>query len=630
MYRSVPSRLLFPVVWLALVAVISTTFLEGGEPAKRRPVPDKAAQAKAQALVNDIFKEDIDKAKDAEALSKLAATFLAQGRDAKDEDANRYVLLQEARTLAGRAGDSTLALAAVDELAKEFDVNGLELKAAALGLVAATTSKEAAKALVDLMLPFISEAVEADQYDTAIQLGKAAENAAKKSKILNLVTLVQKRNEEVLAVQKGFAKLQAYIDRLKKEPKDAEANFELGRYYAFLKGRWEKALPLLAMGSDMTLKAQAVLDLSQPKEAKEQLAVADGWFELAAKQSEPASLHMQRRAKDWYERALLNLSGLNRTKAQKRIDTIAARLAGSTAEVPVGPIGEIKKMEGHTGEVKSVAFSPDGRYGVSGSVDESVRVWDLVTGKETKKLSGHTKQVWGVAFHPNGRQVFSASWDATARLWDVKSGAEIKSYRHAQDVNGVAISRNGSQLLTGCDDRNVYLWDIASGDQVRKFSGHTNFVYRVAFAPDGRHIASGGMDKSVRVYDLATGTVVKVFEGHTNEVTNVAFSPDSRFLFSCGDEVPRMWDLAKGAEAKRFEGHASRVQALAVMPDGRLVTGGDDKTIRIWSPATGKEVHKFSGGDGDSIVSLAVSTDGRRLLSGSTDRTVRLWGLPLR
>src|SRR5207302_2005453 len=133
----------------------------------------------------------------------------------------------------------------------------------------------------------------------------------------------------------------------------------------------------------------------------------------------------------WYEQALVNLAGLSRTKALRRIDSVTALLSGtSSPEGPSGPVGELKKFEGHTDEVKGVALSADGRYGVSGGVDQTVRVWDLAGGKEDKLLRGHSKQVWSVAFHPNNRQVFSASWDATARLWDIKTGNELRRFTH--------------------------------------------------------------------------------------------------------------------------------------------------------------------------------------------------------
>jgi glutamine cyclotransferase len=601
----------------------------GEEPAKKAPVPSPNAQAGAEKLVLDIFKEDIDAAKTPNDLLKVATSLLQQGRDRANDAANRYVLLRMARDLSAKAGSATLALTTVEELAREFDISPLDMKADTLAVVVAHISaEEAGKALVDLTLPLIAEAIDADNYEAAIRLGKVAEVAARKSKVIALVAAAQKRSDEVLAVQKGFARLQAFLDRLKQDPDDMQANLELGKYYALLKGKWDKALPYLAKGGDAALKAMASQDLKRPSDAQAQLAVADGWWELAAPQKDPVKLHLQSRAKHWYEKAILSLSGLNRTKALRRIDVVSARLAGSALEGPPGPVGQIKKFEGHTEEVKSVAFSSDGRYGASGSVDQSVRIWDLATGKEEQVLKGHSKQVWGVAFHPNNRQVFSASWDTTARLWDIKTGNEVRRYQHPIDANGIAVSRDGGSILTGCDNHSVYLWNASSGEEIKRFSGHTGFVYGVAFAPDGRHIASGSVDKSARVFDLTTGQQVKAFEGHGNAVTQVAFSPDSRHLFICGDSAAHMWEWNVGKEVRRFGSQTGFVLALAVTPDGRrLVTAGDDKLLRVWDVATGKELAQLKGHT-DSVTCLAISADGRRVLSGSMDRSVRLWGLP--
>ncbi len=598
---------------------------------KKHPLPDKAAQAKSLELVRDIFKDDYAAATTAEAKAKLAQNLLQQGKESRDDLSNRFVLYQEARALAAKAGDATLALSTIEELNRDFALNTFDLKAQTLEVVAENApTKEAGKALVELLLPLMADAVDADNYEAALTLGKVAEAAARKAREVNLVTAVQKRNDEIRVVQKGFSRLQAFLDRLKINPNDAEANLELGKYYALLKGRWDRALKMLALGSDQNLKALAAQDLTTPEEPKAQLALADGWWELAKAEKDPAKLHLERRAMHWYEKALPNVTGLSRTKALKRIDVVAARLAGQAANGPVGPVGELKKFEGHTDEVKSVALSSDGRYAASGSVDQSVRVWNLATGKEEKLLRGHTKQVWSVLFHPNNRQVFSASWDATARLWDIQNGNEVKRFTHRLDLNGLALSRDGNILLTASDDQNVYQWNVSSGDEMKRFPGHTGFVYCVAFAPDGRQIASGSVDKTVRVYDFATGNQVKLFEGHLNAVTNVAFSHDGRFVLSSGDGVIHVWDISTGKEARKFEGHTGPVPGMAISPDGRrLLTGGDDKTIRYWDLATGKELHKLTGHT-DTVTCVAFSADGRRAVSGSLDRTVRLWGLPAR
>lgn len=617
-------------LWLSLFFLMP--LIVGAGDAGRTPVPGQAAQEKALALVLEVFQDDL-KAPSPDARAKLAAALLQQGREAKDDSVLRYVLFREARDLAARAGDAPLAFVAVEELSRRYDVNALALKAEALTLASQeTTNPDAAKAIVDLSLPLLKEALDADQYDAARALGQAAEQAASRAKSKELVEEVRRRNEEVRAVEKGFARLQTFVERLKKNPDEPEANLELGKYYGFFKRNWDKALPLLAKGGDETLRQLARRDLAGPKDAHDRLALADAWWERAAAEQDPAKLALQARAATWYDRALGQVAGLNRTKALKRFERVNERLRGLAApsSLAAGPVGEIKKFEGHTDEIKGVAFSPDGRYGVSGGLDQTVRVWDLAAGKEERVLRGHTKQVWDVAFLPNNRQVLSTSWDTTARLWDVKNGNEIRRYNHRLDVNGLAVARDGNTFLTGNDDHHVYLWDAHTGAELRRYPGHTNFVYAVAFSPDGRLIASGGVDKTVRVFERNTGQQIAVFDGHNNSVTEVAFTPDGRYVLSAGDGVIHQWEIATGKESRRFQGHSGLVPAMALSPDGRrLVTGGDDRTLRLWDVATGKELHKLEGHT-DTVTSVAFSADGRRVLSGSLDRTVRLWGLPVR
>src|ERR1043165_941481 len=322
---------------------------------KKIPVPDQAAQDKAFKLVLDIFGDDLNQAKTPALRSKLAATLLAQGKEVKDDPATRYVCYREARDLAAKGADANLALSVIDEINRSYEIDAVLLKAETLrSVVANTTEKESGLALVDLIKPLLHEAVEMDNYQAAQLLGEAAVDAAKISRNINLVTDMRKRIEEIKAIEKNFSKVSEYEKRVLKNPNDGAAHLELAKYYGYQKKRWEKALPHLARCSDLSLVQLAKQDLGQPKDVKEQLTLADGWWERASKEQNPAKLALQIRAAYWYDKTLPTLTGLNRTKAQKRIDLVQDQLSGSSVSPqPVaGPVGEFKKFEGHTDEIK--------------------------------------------------------------------------------------------------------------------------------------------------------------------------------------------------------------------------------------------------------------------------------------
>ncbi|MCI0455716.1 MAG: WD40 repeat domain-containing protein [Gemmataceae bacterium] len=623
---------------LALALVVGLCALAPAqEPAsKRRPIPAKTARAAVEKLIEDFFGSEIAKATEPATRSALAGRLLQQARESRKNDdlAGTYVLYDRARDLAASAADHALAFQIVDELAGEFDLAGLDLKADTLAAVVKAQAKEGDfRVLTDLALTLLADAVDSDNYPAALRLGVVAEDAAKKAKSIPLVHSVHKRQAEVAELQKDFNRLQPDFDRLKKDPKDAEANLKLGEYFGLQKGKWERALPLLAQGSDKGLRAQARQDLARGKNAKDRLAIADGWWDLAERYKGSAQVNLLRRAAHWYEQAAQELTGLSRTKAVRRLDKVAALVQGSPVPVRVGPVGALRTLEGHTREVRGVAISPNDQYAASAGQDETVRLWNLATGKEERALKGHTKEVWAVAWHPNSQKVFSASWDGTVKEWDARTGNNLRTFTHPKDVNSVVLTRDGRWMLTGCDDHYVRLWDLATGKEVRRYGGHEDYVYGVAFSPDGKYVASGSADKTVRVWNRETGTKVCTITDVKAATNYVAFSADGRHVFGCGDSAAHMWDAASGKSVKRFEagGSAGFALGMALSPDGRrLLTGHDgDRSVRLWDVASGKELGRLEG-HGGRVICVGFSADGGRGISGGADGTVRLWGLPVR
>ena len=150
-------------------------------------------------------------------------------------------------------------------------------------------------------------------------------------------------------------------------------------------------------------------------------------------------------------------------------------------------------------------------------------------------LRGHIRLVSSVALSPNGNLVISGSDDNTVRIWDVTSGEAIGQplRGHDDSVSSVAFSPDGKLVASGSKDKTVRLWDAASGEAIgQPLRGHNSWVSSVAFSPDGKLVVSGSDDKTVRIWDVRSGEPVgEPFRGHDNLVKSVAFSP--RWKTSC-------------------------------------------------------------------------------------------------
>ena len=278
---------------------------------------------------------------------------------------------------------------------------------------------------------------------------------------------------------------------------------------------------------------------------------------------------------------------------------------------------------GHSSPIISVAFSPDGKYVLTGSEDKTAVIWDL-SGNQIRTFKGHSREVVSVIFSPDGKYILTGSWDKTATLWDL-NGNQIRTFKgHSSIVTSVAFSPDGKYVLTGSSDE-MTLWDL-SGNQIRAFKGHSSGVVSVAFSPDGKYVLTGSEDKTAVIWDLS-GNQIRSFKGHSSSVTSAVFSPDGKYVLTGGgwDKTAILWDLS-GNQILTFSGHSGRVTSVAFSPDGKYVlTGSADRTAIIWD-LSGNQIRNFRGNSW-TVTSVAFSPDGKYALTGNYDSIAVIWDL---
>jgi WD40 repeat protein len=296
-------------------------------------------------------------------------------------------------------------------------------------------------------------------------------------------------------------------------------------------------------------------------------------------------------------------------------------------------------LSGHDGEVRSAAFSPNGRRVVTASADGTARIFDATSGKQIQLLRGHNDLVNSAAFSPDGRFVVTASNDKTVRIWDAMTGKEITVlHGHEKEVNSAAFSPDGTRVVTASNDKTARIWDTTSGEQIAVLRGHEDTVNFAEFSPDGARIvtASGSAlltlsaagafsDMTARTWDAATGKQLVIMRGHGDILYSARFSPDGkRVVTASADSTARIFEADTGREIRALRGHENWVKSAAFSPDGtRVVTASGDKTARLFDAATGKLIMVLR--HEDRVNSAAFSPDGSAIVTASGDRTARIW-----
>ncbi|MGI9546316.1 MAG: TIR domain-containing protein [Flavobacteriaceae bacterium] len=284
----------------------------------------------------------------------------------------------------------------------------------------------------------------------------------------------------------------------------------------------------------------------------------------------------------------------------------------------------------------SARFSPDGKMILAGTTDNAARLWNL-EGNVLKELQGHQGEIYSLAFSSDGSFVISSSEDGTVRKWNLKGlrATRLATFGESdENITSVAFSPDGQAILGGLQNGTTRLWDNKNS-LIREFTGHKNRVSSVAFSPDGKNVLTGSDDGTIHLWDLE-GDQKSELERHPAKIISTVFSPKSDSILTVSaDGLVNIFDR-NGTILNEFmavpEGNlgSAGIGAIAFSSNRKKILTGNYRNALLWD-LEGNLIKSYEGGQASSFLrsttSVAFAPDGQTILSGSSDGTASLWDL---
>lgn len=236
-------------------------------------------------------------------------------------------------------------------------------------------------------------------------------------------------------------------------------------------------------------------------------------------------------------------------------------------------------FRGHSQDVQSIAFALSDNIVASGSLDGTIRVWDISNNKS--RIYSQKHSVLKILFADLDKVLLSALSNGEVLQWNLKSRKPEVIYKFEEAIESIALSRGN--LLAIASENMITIWDRIAKSEVGKFTFDDNKIRCLAFSPDELLLAYGGNDRTIRLLDTSTWREIARLEGHHNFVRSICFSPDGSLLVSgSNDGTVRLWNVKNRNQIRVFTEHIDVVFAVAFSPDSTLIASASyDRTIKL-------------------------------------------------
>jgi WD40 repeat protein len=273
----------------------------------------------------------------------------------------------------------------------------------------------------------------------------------------------------------------------------------------------------------------------------------------------------------------------------------------------------------------SISITSDARWAALGTTSGRVYLCNLKnSGAPPAELDGQTGRVQALAFSPDGKWLASVSAEKRVVLWNLQDHNHPGRIlgQHEDQVTAVAFSKQARYLASAGRGRKVRAWEVISGRPIGEpLAAHDDVVMSVAFSLDENYLASGGKDSKIILWDLKRlDREPSVLFGHQGDVTSLVFESTGKYLASGSrDRTIGIWNVHEHRQILLLRDYETGIRSLSLADQGTLIAGDDDGTVRVWNISDERDEVLSLDNDLRPVSGVAFTFDGRYLASASLD-----------
>lgn len=293
----------------------------------------------------------------------------------------------------------------------------------------------------------------------------------------------------------------------------------------------------------------------------------------------------------------------------------------------------MRVVSGHSGWVRCIAVDWTNEWFATGSMDRTIKIWDLATGQLQLTLTGNIHGVRGLSISQRSPYLFSVGEDKTVRCWDLEQNKVIRYYHgHLSGVYCCDVHPELDVLVTGGRDSSVRIWDVRTKNAIHVLSGHNNIVASVKFQSVDPQLISASHDSTIRCWDIVAGKTRVTLTNHKKSVRDIAIHPREYTFCSASSDHIKVWHGKNAQFTRNITGHHAILNSVAINEDNVLVSAGDDGSMYFWDWKTGYNFQQLQTivqpGSLESEAGIFACTfdrTGCRLITCEADKTIKFY-----